>query len=80
MESRLRMSRFYCCFIVDDDRVMDYETLVAATEQDAARRAGLMLYARPSAAAAELWRAGKFITLVSPIRYPLVHDGSRHMR
>jgi hypothetical protein len=74
------MSRFYCCFIGDDDRVMDYETLVAATEQDAARRAGLMLYARPSAAAAELWRAGKFITLVSPIRYPLVHDGSRHMR
>ena len=50
MEAKLRMSRFYCCFIGDDDKVMDYETLMAATEQDAARRAGLILYARPSAA------------------------------
>jgi hypothetical protein len=68
------MSRFHCCFVGEDNRVMDFELVEAATEQDAARRAGGMLHARPAATAAELWQGGKFIARVSTMtENSLVH-------
>ena len=61
------MSRYHCCFVGEDNRLMDFELLSVSNDEEAVRRAGQLLQSRSDTLAAEIWRGGKFVTRVSSV-------------